>query len=103
MLDPTKKDTPCPRAKENHKQDSRRGKIAFRIKPRTHQRFSESSNKVLWAPGPRDPTETEPDLSLCVFCGGTCQQWPALGTMAVTAADLGHTACGISHLEGDLH
>ena len=40
---PTKKDTPHLRAKE---QDGRRGKITFRIKPRTHQRCSEGSNKT---------------------------------------------------------
>ena len=31
-----------------------------------------------------------------VSCGGTCQQWTATG--ALCAADLGHTACGISPL-----
>ena len=30
----------------------------------THQRCSEGSNKTLCAPGPKGPTETEPDLSL---------------------------------------
>ena len=57
-----KKYTPHPRAKE--KQDGRRGKIAFRIKPHTHQRLSEGSNKTLCAPG--KPTETELDLPLSV-------------------------------------
>jgi len=60
------KDIPCPRAKEKPQQDGRRGKITFRIKPYTHQRCSEGSNKTLCAPGPRDPTETKPDLSLRV-------------------------------------
>ena len=65
-LDPTKKkDIPHPRAKEKSQQDSRRGKIMFRIKPHTGQRCSESSNKTLCVPG--DPTETEPDLSLSVW------------------------------------
>ena len=41
-------------------------KIAFRIKPHTHQRCSEGSNKTLCTPGPRDPTDTEPDLPLRV-------------------------------------
>ena len=45
----------------------RRGKIAFRIKPHTHQRCSEGSNKTLYAPGPRDPTKTEPGLPLSVW------------------------------------
>ena len=37
-------------------------KIAFRIKPHTHQRHSEGLDKTLCTPG--DPTETEPDLPL---------------------------------------
>ena len=42
---PPKRDTPHPRAKEKPQQDGRRGKITFKIKPRTCQRFSEGSNK----------------------------------------------------------
>ena len=64
---PPKKDTSHPRAKEKPQQDGRRGKIAFRIKPYTHQRCLESSNKTLCTPGPRDPTETEPDLPLSAW------------------------------------
>ena len=41
------------------------------------------------APGPRDPTETEPQLYLSVSCGGTGWQWPAAGAEALGAADLG--------------
>ena len=41
------------------------------------------------SPGPRDPTETEPELCLSVSCGGTGQQWPASGAGAMGAADLG--------------
>ena len=67
MVDPTKKNTQCPRAKEKPWQDGRRGKITFRIKPHTRQRLSEGSNKTLCAPGPRDPTETEPALPLSVW------------------------------------
>ena len=78
----------------------------FRIKPHTHQRRSEGSNKTLCIPGPRDPTETEPELPfecLHVFCGGTGQQWPAAGAGALGAADLDHTACGKSPLGGGCH
>ena len=95
-MDPTKKDTPYPRAKEKLQQGSRKGKVTFRIKRHTHQRCSEGSNKTLYTPGPRDPTETEPDLPLSISCGGTGQQWPAAGEGALGAADLGHTAFGIS-------
>jgi len=76
---PRKKDTPHPRAKEKPQQDSRRGEITFRIKSQTHQRCSEGSNKTLCTPGPRDPTETEPELYLSVSCGGMGQQWPTAG------------------------
>ena len=51
----------------------RRGKIMFRNKPHTCLRYSQRSN-ILCAPGPRDPTETEPELCLGVSCGGTGQQ-----------------------------
>ena len=40
-------------------------------------------------PGPRDPTETEPELCLSVSCGGKGQQRTAAGTGALGAADLG--------------
>ena len=59
----------------------------FKIKPNTHQRHLEHSNKTLCAPG--DRTETEPDQPLNVSCRGTGQQWPATGTGALGAAELG--------------
>ena len=40
---------------------------------------------------------------LSVSCGGMGQQWPAVGTGALTAADPGHTVCGISPVGGGLH
>ena len=98
-----KKDTPCPRAKEKPQQDGRRGKIAFRIKPHNRQRVSEGSNKTLCAPGPRDPTETEPHLRLSVSCGGMGLQWPAAGAGTLCAAGLYHTACAICPLGGGHH
>ena len=63
---PPKKYTPRPEAKKKPQQDGRRGEITFRIKTYTLQRCSEGSNKTLCALGPRDPTETEPDLPLSV-------------------------------------
>ena len=45
--------------------------------------------QTLCTPGPRDPTETETELCLSVFCGGTGQQWTATGAGAPGAADLG--------------
>ena len=52
----------------NHyaQEDGRRGEITFGLKPHTRQRCSEGSNKTLCARGPRNPTETEPVLPLCV-------------------------------------
>ena len=55
MLAPTKKDTPCPRAKEKPQQDGRRGKMAFRIKLLTLQRCSEGSNKPCAHQDPETP------------------------------------------------
>ena len=43
--------------------------------------------QTLCAPGPRDPTETEPELCLSVSCGGMGQQWTGAG--ALSAVDLG--------------
>ena len=80
MLDPPKKDTPHPRAKEKPQQDSRRGEIAFIIKPHTCQSCSEGSNKTLCAPGPRDPTETEPDLPLSVWVS-SAEAWVSCGLL----------------------
>ena len=45
-----------------------RGKVVFKIKPYTHQRHLDHSNKTLCAPG--DPTETESDMPLSV-----CLSW----------------------------
>ena len=52
-------------------------------------RLLEGTNKTLCAPGPRDPTETEPELCLSISCGGTGQQWPATGAGALGTAVLG--------------
>ena len=94
---PPKKDIPHPSAKEKHHQDCTREEIAFRIKPHTRQRCLEGSNKVLCTPGPRYPTETEPDhcLSLLQRHGPAvvCRRGRGFG-----CSYLGHTACGISHL-----
>ena len=45
--------------------------------------------QTLCAPGPRDPTETKPELCLSVSCGVMGQQWPVAGAGALGAADLG--------------
>ena len=45
--------------------------------------------QTLCAPGTRDPTETETELCLSIFCGGMGQQWPATGAGALGKADLG--------------
>ena len=76
-----KKDNP--HSKEKLQQDGRRGDIVFRTKPHTGLR------QTLCPPGPRDATETEPELCLSVSCGGPGQQWTAAGAGALDAADLG--------------
>ena len=60
-----KKDTSCPREKEEPQQDGRRGEIGFRVKSRMHQWFSEGPNRNFCTPG--GPTETEPGLPLSVW------------------------------------
>ena len=75
-------------------------KLCLRIKPHTHQRCLEGSNKTLCTPGPRDPTETVPELCLSVSCEGMGQQWTAAEAGALGVADLGHAVCDISLLGG---
>ena len=100
MLDPTKKRYPHPRAKEKSQQDSRRDKISFRIKFHTCQRCLEGSNQTLCVPGPRDPTETEPDL-----CSTRWRRYgPAVACNRKRSSGynyLAHTACCIRPLGGD--
>ena len=91
MLDPTKKDTSCPRSKQKPQQDGRRGKIVFRIITPTCQRPSEGSKKTFCTAGPRHPRGdwARPAFEcLSVSWGDTGQQWPATGTGALAAADL---------------
>ena len=45
--------------------------------------------QTLCALGPRDPTETEPELCFSLSCGGTGEQWAAAGAGALGAVDLG--------------
>ena len=99
---PPEKDTPPSRKKEKPHQDGRRGETEFRIKS---QMPPEGSNKTLCAPGPRDSTDrTRPACEcLSVSCRGMGQQWPATGARSLGAADLGHTAYGISPLGGGRH
>ena len=99
---PPTKHTARARAKETPQQDSKKDKITFRIKSHTFQRL-DGLKQNLYAPGPRDPTETEPDLPLSVSCRGTGQQWPAMGTGPLAVADLGAMVCGVSCLGGGRH
>ena len=69
----------------------------FRIKSHTSETLG-GLKQTLYEPGPRDPTETEPELCLSVSFRGMGQQWPAAGSGSLGAAGLG----GISPLrEGD--
>ena len=45
--------------------------------------------QTLCAPGPNNPTETETELCLSIFCRGMGQQWTAAGAGALGAVDLG--------------
>ena len=69
-------------------EDGRRGEIVLEANC-IPTRDSRGLKQTLCAPGPRDPTETEPELCLGVSCGGTDQQWTAAGPGALDAADLG--------------
>ena len=81
------------------------GEVAFRLKPSTSQTYLEGSNKTLCTPGPRDPTETARPTFDCwsVSCGGVGQQWPAVGTGSLAAADLAGTVYSLSPLGAGCH
>ena len=85
MLNPTQKTYLMSQEKGEPQQDCRRGKIMFKIMPE----ILEGLKQTLCAPGPRDSTETEPELCLSVSCGGMGQQWPASGAGALGAAGQG--------------
>ena len=88
-IPPKKKNTPRPGAKEKLQQDGRRGEITFRIKPLTPQRHSEGSNEPFEHQDPETLQLSQNCLS--VSCRDMGQQWPAAGTGALGAADLGMT------------
>ena len=74
MLDPTKKRYSTSKDKGEAQQDDRRGEITFRIKPHTHQRRSEGSNKnCMHQETPQRLSQT--CLCLSVSCGGMGHQW----------------------------
>ena len=52
---PPRKETPCSRENKKPHQDGRRGKIAFKIKPHTCQRFSGGSNRICAYQDPEAP------------------------------------------------
>ena len=85
---PPKKDTLCPRAKEKPRKTIGGAKLLLESNPLpTRDTWRAQTN--LCTPGPRDPTETEPELCLSVSCEGVGQQWPAGGAGALGVADLG--------------
>ena len=59
-----KKDIPRPRAKKKQQKEGRRDKIASRIKPYTHQRHLEGSNKPC---GHQDPETPQRPSQNCVW------------------------------------
>ena len=104
-----KKETLCSQAKEKHQKDGRRSAIAFRIQSPT-MKDTQGHKQKLCIPGPREKSSNlRKKLSktclecLSVSCKGMDQQWPAMGSASLTAADLGGTMCGISPLGGGHH
>ena len=90
MLDPTKKkDTPHPTAKEKPQQDSRRGKITYKIKPQTSEMLRRLKQNLVFTRRPHRDGARHAFDCLSVSCGGMGQQWPATGAGALGAADLG--------------
>ena len=85
---PPKKDTLCPRAKEKPRKTIGGAKLLLESNPLpTRDTWRAQTN--LCTPGPRDPTETEPEMCLNVSCGGVGQQWLVTVAEALGSADLG--------------
>ena len=92
---PPKKHIPHPRSKEKPQQDGRRSEIMFRIKPQTHQRCSEGTNKTLCAPGSRE-RNSDPHKRLSQTCRGVFECLLQRHGSAVTCC--GYRGSGCSRL-----
>ena len=60
----------------------------FRLKPHTHQKRSEGSNKLCVHQDPETP-QRQPELCLSESCRGTDQQWTTAWAGALGAGGLG--------------
>ena len=107
MLDLTKKDTLCSWAKEKHQKDGKRSAITFRIKS-PNMRDSQGHKQKSCTPGPEERSSNLHKRlnQTCLDClsvsyRGMNQQWPAMGSGALTAADLEGAMCSISPLRED--
>ena len=79
-------------------------KLSLESNPKPTRDAWKGSNKTLCAPGPRDSTDrTRPACKCLSVSRGMGQQWPATGAGSLGAADLGHTAYGLSPLGGNCH
>lgn len=98
MLEPTKKDTLHPRAKEKPQQMVR-GAIAFKIRPHIRQRCLEGTDKPCVHQGGGKRADPVGDWDRHDFdclrgsCRGMSQQWPAMGTKTLATAILEGTVC----------
>ena len=86
MLNPTKKDTPHPRAKDKPRKRIGGAKSCLESNP-IPTRDAQRVQINLVHTRTQRPMETETGLCLSVSCGGMGQQWPATG--ALGAADPG--------------
>ena len=100
---PPKKDIPHLRAKEEPQQDGGRGEITFRIKNQKPPETLGQLKQTLCTPGPRDPTQTEPELCFSVSGRGMGQQWWATGAGALGAADLRRPPLTAPYTQQNLH
>ena len=92
MLDPTKKDTTHPGAKEKPQQVRRSDKIAFRIKHNTHQNWLECSNKTVCPPGPRRKNQWPHKTQSQTFLWGSKSlQWRPGSTVAAMGSGARNT------------
>ena len=99
MLDPTKKDTLCPSAKENPNKMVGGAKSCLESNTIPTRDAQRAHTKPCVHQDPETPQRLSQTCLEClsVSFGGTGQQWPDVGTGTLVAADLGDMMCEPHH------
>ena len=90
---------PCPSPTSGVHSDGRRGEFTFRIKPHSHQRCSEGSNKPCAHQDPESPQRLRQN---CVW-GSPVKVWVSSGLLPGRGSGCSKLGYGISPLGGGHH